>query len=92
MQHIAIVRFFRPSFLFGLGAATCRMVVQQGVETRYQILTWWVIAACYEASQRQLRPLSRAVRFVLSAAAIAFAAALVKIYLEGIPWAAIDRI
>lgn len=90
MQHIAIVRFFRPSLFFGLGAAACRMVIQEGVQMRNQILTWWGVAAFYEVSQGMYLPQSRIVRFVLSSIAIAFAATSVKLYLEGIPWAAIE--
>ncbi|WP_159978142.1 MULTISPECIES: hypothetical protein [unclassified Novosphingobium] len=74
--------FLAIPFGFAAAAAICRMIIQSGIESRIQILCFWVLAGTIEITRERQ---GSGVRFILTAVAIAGAIIAVKIYLEGIP-------
>jgi len=78
--------------MFAVLAALGRLAVQEGIETRYQILGLWLLAAIFEGASSDDLGALKFLRFLMSATAIAFSASAVKIALEGFPWGAVHRL
>ncbi|AXB80614.1 hypothetical protein [Novosphingobium sp. P6W] len=74
--------FLAAPIIFAAAAAASRMLVQSGIESRVQILFFWVIAGIMEVGRGDR---ASGARFIVTAIAIAGAIIAVKIYLEGIP-------
>ncbi len=85
MQRITFPAFLLMPIAFGILAAICRFLVRSGVETRYQILVFWLLAGYFEKSRKDLSGQVRIARFIASALAVAAGAVTVRVCLEGIP-------
>ena len=79
-------RRYLPSAAIFLTTAACtRLVLQHTIDTRYQILAFWLFAALLEAAMFALRKDHDLRRLLINGCAATVAMVVVRLILEGVP-------
>lgn len=85
-MHLFLRNYALPSLIFAIVAGLFRLLVKTGIESRYQILAFMILALGFEAVAIRFGLVMDWRRGAICAAVAAAAIIAVKWYLEGPPF------